>query len=114
MDTTNFPTQPQAFQTKFARTTDAFVAKLSPSGSGLAYSTYLGGTAADVGYDIVTDAAGNAYVTGYTNSTNFPTTTTVFQTASSGSLDVFAAKVNPGGSGLVYSTYLGGGAAEEA
>ena len=112
-DSANFPTTPGAIQTNFAGTTDVFVTKVNPSGSGLAYSTYLGGTAADVGYDIVTDAAGNAYVTGYTNSTNFPTTTTAFQTASSGSLDVFAAKVNPGGSGLVYSTYLGGGAAEE-
>src|SRR5207247_109742 len=112
-DSANFPTTPGAIQTNFAGTTDVFVTKVNPSGSGLAYSTYLGGTAADVGYDIVTDAAGNAYVTGYTNSTNFPTTATAFQTASSGSLDVFAAKVNPGGSGLVYSTYLGGGAAEE-
>src|SRR5947208_2004116 len=108
-DSANFPTPPGAVQTNFAGTTDVFVAKVNPSGSGLAYSTYLGGTAADVGYDIVTDAAGNAYVTGYTNSTNFPTTTTAFQTASSGSLDVFAAKVNPGGSGLLYSTCLGGG-----
>jgi len=110
---TDFPTTTGAVQTASGGSADAIVAKVDPTGSGLTYSTYLGGTAADVGYDIVTDAAGNAYVTGYTNSTNFPTTTTAFQTASSGSLDVFAAKVNPGGSGLVYSTYLGGGAAEE-
>src|SRR5947208_1002870 len=110
---TDFPTTTGAVQTASGGSADAIVAKVDPTGSGLIYSTYLGGTAADVGYDIVTDAAGNAYVTGYTNSTNFPTTATAFQTASSGSLDVFAAKVNPGGSGLVYSTYLGGGADDE-
>src|SRR5947208_1601117 len=108
-DSANFPTTPGAIQTNFAGTTDVFVTKVNPSGSGLAYSTYLGGTAADVGYDIATDAAGNAYVTGYTASSNFPTTTGAFQTVQSGYADAFVTKVNPGGTGLLYSTFLGGG-----
>ena len=52
---------------------DAFVAKLSPAGSALVYSTYLGGSSDDAGLDIAVDSAGNAYVTGFTSSTDFPT-----------------------------------------
>ena len=80
----------------------------------LTYSSYLGGTNADIGNDIAVDAAGNAYVTGSTVSeapTPFPTTAGAFQTAlaSSGFTDAFVTKLNPAGTALVYSTYLGGG-----
>jgi len=86
---------------------DAFVAELNPSGSALVYSTYLGGSGDEYGFGIAVDSAGNAYVTGYTTSTNFPTMHPL-QPANGGSYDAFVAKINPSGSALVYSTYLGG------
>ena len=85
--------------------------KLSPDGSAPVYSTYLGADGFDHGLAIAVDRAGNTYVTGKTTSPNFPTTLGAFQTALSGSFgeeDTFVTKVNPTGTGLVYSTYLGG------
>jgi hypothetical protein len=87
---------------------DAFVAKLNPAGSALIYSTYLGGTGSDYGYAIALDSSSNAYVTGYTTSTNFPTTAGALRRVFGGSYDAFVAKLNGAGSALVYSTYLGG------
>ncbi len=89
----------------------AFVAKLNPAGSALVYSTYLGGSTEDAGYDIAVDAAGSAYVAGYTASTDFPTANPLQATCDScsgGNSNAFVAKLNPTGSALVYSTYLGG------
>src|SRR5947209_2822509 len=74
----------------------------------LAYSTYLGGSNSDGGSGIAVDAAGNAYVTGNANSTNFPTTTGAFRNGLVGFADAFVAKLDPTGSTLLYSTYLGG------
>ncbi len=110
---TNFPTTAGAFQTTFAGGDgylgDAFVTKLNPAGSGLLYSTYLGGSGADSASGIAVDAAGNAYVTGTTHSTDFPITAGAFQaTNHGGPRDAFVTKLNPAGSGLLYSTYLGG------
>src|SRR5216110_1557886 len=109
----NFPTTAGAFQTTFGggvfSAGDAFVTKLNPTGSALVYSTYLGGSSSDAGYGIAVDAAGNAYVTGGTGSTDFPTTIGAFQTTKGGGFrDAFVTKLNPTGSALVYSTYLGG------
>ncbi len=88
---------------------DVFVAKLNASGTGLVYSTYLGGTFGDEGKGIAVDASGNAYITGNTDSNNFPTTAGAFQvTNSAGNYKGFVAKLNATGSALVYSTYLGG------
>jgi hypothetical protein len=87
---------------------DAFVAKLNPAGSALIYSTYLGGPALDEGDAIAVDTAGNAYVTGYTGSTDFPTANPLQPSYGGDSWDAFVAKLNPAGSALVYSTYLGG------
>jgi len=91
--------------------TTAFVTKFSSDGSALVYSTYLGGTRHDVGTGIAVDSSGNAYVTGYTYSTDFPVTPNAFQgtnhVTGSGST-VFVTKFNAAGSALVYSTYLGG------
>ena len=103
----NFPTTAGAFDTTYNGDCDAFVAKLNASGSGLVYSTYLGGGNSDTGLGIAVDAAGNVYVTGETESGNFPTTAGAFDTTDSGG-DAFVAKLNASGSGLVYSTYLGG------
>lgn len=89
---------------------DIFVAKLNPSGTALLYSTYIGGSGSEVGYSIAVDAANSAYVTGYTKSNNFPTANAL-QPVNRGGADAFLLKLNPTGSALVYSTYLGGSAA---
>ena len=100
-----------ALQTVFGGFQDAFVMELDVSGSGLTYFTYFGGSSNDAGTAIAVDGPGNAYITGFTISTDFPTTTGAFQTTRRGMGDTFVAKLNPGGAGaadLVYSTYLGG------
>jgi hypothetical protein len=105
----NFPTTPGAFQTKMGGGyDDAFVTKLNPTGSGLVYSTFLGGNNYDEGHAIVTDGAGDAYVTGLSYSSNFPTTAGALQKTLSGLDDAFVTELNSTGSALVYSTYLGG------
>ncbi len=112
---TDFPTlnQYQAAQGN----EDAFVAKLDPSRGGAAsllYSTYLGGGISDIGVGIAVDGSGNAYLTGYTNSTDFPTLNQ-YQ-AFQGDEDAFVAKLDTTQSGpasLLYSTYLGGGSRDE-
>ncbi|MBI1898211.1 MAG: SBBP repeat-containing protein [Acidobacteria bacterium] len=88
---------------------DAIVCKLQSSGEFLSYCTYLGGgTGDDLGLSIAVDREGNAYVTGRTESTDFPVTAGVLQRSLSGSSDAFVSKVNPTGSALLYSTFLGG------
>jgi len=106
---TNFPTTIGAVQnTKSGGITDVFIAKLNATGSGLIYATYLGGTGQDGTGDIAIDAAGNAYVVGVTKSTDFPVTTGALQTTYAGGLyDIFVAKINPTGTRLAYSTYVG-------
>jgi photosystem II stability/assembly factor-like uncharacterized protein len=107
---TNFPIL-NAFQPALAGTfpSDAFVTKLTSSGV-LSYSTYLSGTnGSETGYGIAVDASGNAYVTGFTTSTDFKTLNPIQATNGSGfGTDVFVTKLNSSGSGLIYSTYLGG------
>jgi hypothetical protein len=102
---------------------DGFVAKLSASGETLAYSTYLGGSGDDVVYGLATDHAGTVYVTGSTSSPNFPVTPGAVQAAYGGYLsqelpflieqnigDAFVSRLNPQGTSLLYSTFLGGSA----
>ena len=91
---------------------DAFVARVSADGTQVHYCTYLGGGGLELGTDIAVDAAGNAYVTGWTASTNFPVTAGAAQTTAGGSFDAFVAKLLPDGSQLAYATYLGGDARE--
>ena len=86
---------------------DAFVTKLNPAGSALVYSTYLGGLGLDTGTAIAVDSAGNAFVTGNTASSTFPLINAL-QSTKSGPYDAFVAEINPGGSALTLSTYLGG------
>jgi Beta-propeller repeat/Protein of unknown function (DUF1573)/Abnormal spindle-like microcephaly-assoc'd, ASPM-SPD-2-Hydin len=104
-----FPVTAGAFQTtcKCSQTV-AFVTKLNSKGSALVYSTYLGGTNGDVGYGIALDSSNNAYLTGYTQSFNFPTTHGAFQTSLGANRAAWITKLNVTGSALVYSTYLGG------
>jgi len=121
----NFPVTPNAFQTTFrggrdnvSEWGDAFMAKLNASGAQLVYATYLGGDDGESANSIAIDSSGNAYVTGSTGSTNFPTTPGALQTSFQsvncppGHLfaceDGFVTKLNPTGTALVYSTYLGG------
>ena len=88
----DFPTTPGAFQTTKNGDTlgfDAFVTELNPTGTGLLYSTYLGGSDSDYGKGIAVDTSGNAYFTGYTHSANFPTTPGAFQTTLGGGVRCF-------------------------
>lgn len=108
---TGFPTTSGAFQTAYDNWTDAFVTVLNPSLSGLLYSTYLGGSSYDYSYAIAVDLAGYIYVTGETQSSNFPLSSSPEQGTYGGSTDAFVTKLNPSGNGaadLIYSTYLGG------
>lgn len=105
-----FPIRTPAFQSKCTACPGqtGFVTKLSPSGNSLVYSTFLGGAQAGAGNAIAVDTAGNAYIGGFTGS-GFPVTANALQkTYGGGGSDGYVAKLNPSGSGLVYSTYLGG------
>jgi hypothetical protein len=107
-----FPVTPGAFQMRGSF--DAFVTKLNPKGSALIYSTYLGGSAGvDRGWAIALDSAGNAYVTGDTTSRDFPTSNAIQATYGGGMSDAFMTKLNATGSGLAYSTFLGGTLTDE-
>jgi uncharacterized protein (TIGR03437 family) len=106
----DFPTK-NPFQAAKGAQQDAFVAKINATGTAWLYSTYLGGNNVDEGNGIAVDAAGNAYVTGYTASTNFPLQSP-FRSSNVASVDAFVTKINPAGSALVYSTYLGGSATD--
>jgi hypothetical protein len=95
---------------------NAFLTKLSASGGALAYSTYLGGSTGDAALAVAVDAFGDAYVSGYTWSTDFPTANALQpQNATGGrGTNAFVTKLNPEGSGLIYSTYLGGSTDDQA
>lgn len=113
----NFPTK-SPWQPKNGGGQDVFVTKMNPTGTGLVYSTYLGGSDNDIGRGIAIDGAGNAYVAGYTVSTNFPTTANAYQSSRASGLgingyDAFVVKLATNG-GLLYSTYLGGSAQDQA
>jgi hypothetical protein len=106
---TDFPITPGAFDT--ICNWDAFVTKLNASGDVLAFSTYLGGGLRDEAEGIAVNSQGNAYVTGTTMSSDFPTTPAAFDTTFNSFYDAFVTELNPAGNALVYSTFLGGGVA---
>ena len=104
-DSSDFPTK-GAFQSTFGGGgVDAFVLELGPGGSVLLYSTFLGGTGSEAVSGIALDSGGNAYVAGYTTSTNFPPMNPIQSTPAGG----FVTKLNSSGNALDYSTYIGGG-----
>jgi hypothetical protein len=108
----NFPTV-NPVQPATGGSPDVFMAKLDAAGSTLVYSTYLGGSSGEQGLGIAVDSAGNAYVTGWTLSTNFPTSSPI-QATTGGGYDAFVTKLDATGASLVYSTYLGGSGTDEA
>ena len=110
----DFPTTTGALQSGLNGGRSAFIAKLNLTGTALVYSTYVGGSAIDLGAGIAIDGSGNAYITGSTNSSDFPTTAGALQRTLKGSQNAFVTELNAAGTALVYSTYLGGSASDEA
>ena len=118
----NFPITPGAFQTRIKRSdsggftvyrADAFLAKLNEAGDTLLYSTFYGGRNTESALGVAVDAAGNALICGFTDSTDLPATNAA-QPKLKGGNDAFVAKFNPGGTALLYGTYLGGVSGENA
>jgi hypothetical protein len=118
-ESVDFPVTPNAFKTacvpveayipigNICSGGDAFVSKISPDGSKLSYSTYLNGSGFEAGRGIAVDPAGSVYVGGFTSSHDFPIVKSI-QNFGGGNFDAFVAKLNPDGSSLSFSTYLGG------
>src|SRR5438876_10589124 len=110
---TNFPTANPYQRNYEGGFADAFVAKIG-SGGNLIYSTYMGGLGNDNPFSIAVDGNGAAYVTGFTSSPNFPLVNALQNTYGGGTDDVFVFKLNPAGTALQYSTYVGGINSDEA
>jgi len=107
-DSPDFPVTPGAYDTSYGGGFDAFVAKMSSDGSTLAWATYLGGSGDERAYAIALGSSGNPFVTGRTDSTDFPTTPGAYDRTYDGDNDTYVAKLNAGGSSLAAATYLGG------
>jgi hypothetical protein len=119
-ESSDFPVTSGAFQGKLNGFKNAFVSVLNPNATGtavLVYSTYLGGCVLDVGFGIAVDNSGNAYLTGFTESPDFPVTAGAFQGRLNGIKNAFLSVLNTGATGgtpaLAYSTYLGGSSFDE-
>jgi hypothetical protein len=110
----SFPTSSGAYQTTVQGANDIFVVKMNSTATSRIYSTLIGGTGNDTPNSIAVDASGNAYITGNTASTNYPTTGGAFQTTNAGSFDVIVTKLNSTGTALSYSTYIGGTGSDNA
>jgi hypothetical protein len=109
-DSTNFPIAGPPIQTSNAGTDDGFIAKLDSNGTVLDYSTYIGGSSGDLVTGIALDGSNNAYVTGISISSDFPTTKGAFQSTEPSTTgdNGFVAAIKADGSAMIYSTYLGG------
>jgi len=116
---TDFPTQNPIYNA-LNGSTDAFIVKINPTGSALVYATYLGGSDREDEFGseraggIAVDSTGSAYITGCTNSADFPTANPIQSYGGFGNCDAFVTKLNPAGNALIYSTYLGGPGADSA
>ena len=106
---TDFPNTPGAFDPSFNGGSDAYALCFAPDGNALVYATFLGGASADEGRDIALDSGGQAYITGWTSSSNFPTTPGAYDTGFNGGTDGFVTRLNATGTALSYSTFLGSG-----
>jgi hypothetical protein len=106
---TSYPTTPGAFQTTMPGPlgADCVITKINATGTGLVFSTYLGGRDWDISRSVVLDGAGNIYVAGYTESIDFPTSSSAYDRSFNGGSDYFVTKMSPTGSALLYSTYIG-------
>ena len=108
----DFPTTAGALDTALGGQTDAFVVKLWAKGDPLAYATFLGGSADEMGMGIAVDGAGMVSLIGYTESEDFPTTEKAFDKTHNGAADVFVARLDLSSSTLEYATFLGGSSNE--
>ena len=111
-DSLNFPTN-RAFRGTNSGGAEVFVSRLNTNGTAFLYSTYVGGSGVDIGYGIAVDSGGNAAVSGYTESANFPTKNPA-QSTLRGGADAFVFKLGPNGTNLIYSSYFGGDGFESA
>ena len=109
----DFPTTAGAFDGGANGSDDVFVTKINSTGTAIVYSTFLGGTNYEYGLSLALNSANMAYVAGLTCSSNFPTTVGAYDTSYNGGVDAFIAKLSADGSGLAYSTFLGGSARDE-
>ncbi|MFC1476840.1 SBBP repeat-containing protein [candidate division KSB1 bacterium] len=108
-ESADFPVTPGSYDAAFdGAEADIFVSKLNASGNALIYSTYIGGSSWDGGGSIAVNDEGNAYITGYTFSADFPIKSGAFDSDYNGDWDVFISTLNSSGSALIYSTFLGG------
>ena len=108
----NFPTTVGAFQEKYSLNQDIFVAKITPDAGSLVYATYVGGNQMDYAYKIALTGQGNACITGLTKSEDFPIKVPYQETYGGGDTDAFVTKLTSDGSGLEFSSYLGGSGAD--
>ncbi|MCC7429489.1 SBBP repeat-containing protein, partial [bacterium] len=107
----SFPMVAGSFDTTIGGVVDIFLTKLNPTATALNYSTFLGGNSAETSYGLTSDTNDFAYLTGYTASTDFPTTANAYDLTYNGdgsTIDAFVTKINPTGNALSFSTYFGG------
>lgn len=109
---TDFPVTPGVFDSTYQGYSEAYVAHFNADGTALLYSTFLGGSNADLGWSIAVDSAGSAYITGFTESPDFPTTPGAFDTTLAEWYDIFVAKLSPDATTLEYGTLVGGNSAD--
>jgi hypothetical protein len=111
-DSPDFPTKAGAFDRSYGNNGDCFVTKLDPEGKKIIFSTFLGGSRRDLGNGIKVDSKGYVYVTGETESPNFPVKK-AWDKSFNGDADIFVTVLNSNGSNLQYSTFLGGNGWDE-